>query len=201
MLAFANKIKVLSFCRYLKKSAMRILKENTVGLVIDVQERLFPAMHGKEELLKNILTLLSGFEELSVPVLVSQQYTKGLGNTLPELTEKIADFEFIEKMSFSCYDEPGFVEKLEECNAKNVIVCGIESHVCVLQTAIDLKVAGYNPIVLADCISSRTEGNKHLAIERFKQEGILVSGYESILFELLRSASSPNFKAISKLIK
>ncbi len=180
---------------------MRILKENTVALLIDVQERLFPAMQDKNELLNNIQVFLSGMSELQVPVLFSQQYTKGLGNTLPELVERISNFQYIEKMSFSCYDEPGFVEKLEECNARNVLICGIEAHVCVLQTAIDLKAAGYYPIVLSDCISSRTKHNKKLAIKRFENEGILISGYEPVLFELLRTASSPYFKAISKLIK
>jgi nicotinamidase-related amidase len=180
---------------------MRILKENSICIVIDIQERLFPVMANKEGLLKNCQTLISGFNELMLPVIVTQQYTKGLGNTVPEITDCIPNFKYIEKTAFSCYDEPTFVENIEEFNVQNVIICGIESHVCVMQTAIDLKEAGYRPIVVADCISSRSEQNKMLAIERFKHEGIMAVSCESILFELVRDTASAHFKAISKLVK
>ncbi|NQU51523.1 MAG: isochorismatase family protein, partial [Bacteroidetes bacterium] len=110
-------------------------------------------------------------------------------------------FTFIEKRDFSCCDEPVVFEKLKKLNAKNVILCGIESHVCVLQTAIDLKEAGYNPIVVMDCVSSRSIENIELAKERFRFEGIMMTSYESILFELTRSAGAPEFRAISKLVK
>lgn len=90
---------------------------------------------------------------------------------------------------------------LEEKGAKNILIAGIESHVCVLQTAIDLKAAGYNPIIVFDCVSSRTKESKKLALERFRYEGIMVTSYESALFELLRGAKAPEFKTISKLVK
>ena len=180
---------------------MRITKENTVALVIDIQERLFPAMFEKENFLKNCLTLIHGLAELKVPQIVTQQYTKGLGETLQELKTAIPDFECIEKRDFSCFDEPKVVEKLKESNAKNIFLCGIESHVCVLQTAIDLKDAGLNPIVVMDCVSSRTKENLELAKERFRSEEILMVSYESILFELTRSSLDPAFRAISKLVK
>jgi nicotinamidase-related amidase len=180
---------------------MRITTENTVALIIDIQERLFPAMLEKEKLLKNCLTLIQGLAELNVPQVITQQYTKGLGETLEELKTAIPNFESIEKRDFSCCDEPVVAEKLKELNAKNIIISGIESHVCVLQTAVDLKDAGFNPIVVMDCVSSRTKENIELAKERFRFEGIMMVSYESILFELTRSSTDPAFRAISKLVK
>jgi len=180
---------------------MRIHKENTVAVLIDIQERLFPVMQNADDLLNNCSILVQGLQELSVHLLVTQQYTKGLGNTVPELVAVINDFLPIEKTAFSCYSEPAFVEALEEEDAPNVILCGIESHVCVLQTAIDLKEAGYQPIVIFDCVSSRTDFNKQMALERYRYEGIMVSSYEAILFELTQGAKAPEFKAISKLVK
>lgn len=180
---------------------MRLNKENTIAVVIDVQERLFPVMSEKELLLENNQKLINGLNVQEVPVLVTQQYTKGLGETLPELSEIMKDFSPIEKTVFSCYDEPDFISAIEDENRKNVVLAGIESHVCVLQTAIDLKDAGYNPIVVFDCVSSRKQSDKTLALERFRYEGIMVTGMESLLFELTRGAKDPGFKEISKIVK
>ena len=180
---------------------MRITKQNTVGLVIDIQERLFPVMQNKQKLLENCTILLRGLSELKVPILATQQYTKGLGDTLEEIKSSVENFSFIEKKDFSCYDEPVFAEKLNDLAPKNVIICGIESHVCVLQTAVDLRSAGFSPIVVLDAVSSRSLENIELAKERFRWEGILMTSYESILFELTRSANAAEFRAISKLVK
>lgn len=180
---------------------MRIEKENTIGLVIDIQERLFPVMDEKESLLNNCKILIEGLNTLNIPMLVSQQYTKGLGETLPEIKALIPDFEYIEKTAFSCYELPEINAKLQELNARNVIICGIESHVCVLQTAVDMKEAGLNPIVVMDCVSSRTKENVEIAKERFRNEGIMMTSYESILFELTCVAGTTEFKTISKLVK
>lgn len=180
---------------------MRISKENTSALIIDVQERLLPAMWEKETLLKNCLTLVQGLVELQLPLVVTQQYTKGLGETVAEIRSVIPDFLYIEKRDFSCCDEPLVIEKLKQTGAQNVIICGIESHVCVLQTAVDLKEAGFNPIVVMDAVSSRTAENRELSKERFRFEGIMMTSVESVLFELTRSSAAPEFKAISKLVK
>lgn len=180
---------------------MRITKENTIGLIIDIQERLVPAMFEKEALLKNCQILIEGLKTLEIPLFITQQYTKGLGETTGEIKELIQDFSYIEKRDFSCCDEPVFIEKLESSGKKNVIICGIESHVCVLQTAVDLKAAGYNPVVVLDCVSSRLPQSIEIAKERFRHEGIMVTSYESILFELTRSAAAPEFRTISKLVK
>lgn len=180
---------------------MRILKEYTIGLVIDIQERLVPVMEESETLIENCQKLIRGLQILGLPLLITQQYTKGLGETIDEIKSVISDFQFIEKKDFSCLDEPVVAEKLALSGAKNVIICGIEAHVCVLQTAIDLKEAGYNPVVVFDCVSSRSYDNIDLAAERFRYEGIMMTSMESILFELTRSAGDSWFKEISKLVK
>lgn len=180
---------------------MRITNEDTVGLVIDIQERLFPVMQEKETLLKNCQILIKGLQTLEIPMLVSQQYTKGLGETLPEIQSLIPRFTYHEKKEFSCYDVPEISGQLQSLNARNIIICGIESHVCVLQTAVDMKEAGLNPIVVMDCVSSRTRESLELAKERFRTEGIMMTSYESILFELTRKAGTEKFKSISKLVK
>jgi len=180
---------------------MRISRENTIGLMIDIQERLFPVMHKKETLLKNCQILVQGLAVHKVPLVVTQQYTRGLGETLPEITSLIPDFKYIEKTAFSCYDVEEVRDKLTQNKAKNIILFGIESHVCVLQTAVDMKAAGLNPIVVMDAVSSRTPQNIELAKERYRHEGIMMTSYESLLFELTRAAGSDEFKAISKLVK
>ncbi len=180
---------------------MRITKENTTGLVIDIQERLFPVMAEKEALLKNSKQLIEGLKVLGIPTVFTQQYTKGLGETLEEVRALVDNFTAIEKTAFSCYDAEEYVAYLNRHGVKNVILCGIEAHVCVLQTAVDLKEAGLNPIVVTDCISSRDLANKAVALDRFRHEGILLTSAESILFELTRSAKADEFRAISKIVK
>lgn len=180
---------------------MRIKKENTAALVIDIQERLLPVMDQNDVILENSVKLLNGMAALEVPVMVTQQYTKGLGDTVEAVKEVIPEFSFYEKTSFSCYDEPEFALALENSGKHNVIIIGIESHVCVQQTVIDLLAQGFQPIVVADCVSSRNASDKAVAIERMRQEGAIVTTYESILFELTRSAKAPAFRTISKIVK
>ncbi len=132
---------------------------------------------------------------------MSEQYKKGLGETIPTLKEIITPTYAIEKKTFSCVDHANFVADLSLLNKQNVIIVGIESHICVMQTAIDLKELGYNPIVVVDAIGSRTIENKMIAVERMKQEGVLLTSVESILFEWCRDAGNDEFKSISKLIK
>jgi len=180
---------------------MRITRENTAGLVIDIQEKLMPVMEEQEALLRNCQILIEGLQVLGVPVIVTQQYTKGLGATVEPIRSVIKDFNPIEKREFSCCDAASVTGQLKEQNIKKVIICGIESHVCVLQTAVDLKEAGYIPVVVMDCVSSRSWNSVDLASERFRHEGIMMTSCESILFELTRSSAAPEFKAISTLVK
>lgn len=180
---------------------MRILKENTIGLIIDMQERLVPVMEESDQLVENCIKLITGLQILELPLLITQQYTKGLGETIEPVRTSVKGFEYIEKKDFSCFDEPVFAEKLKQSGATFVVISGIESHVCVLQTAIDLKEAGYIPVVVMDCVSSRSFDHVDLAAERFRYEGILMTSMESVLFELTRSAAAKEFKEISKLVK
>ena len=180
---------------------MRILKENTIGVVVDIQERLFPHIHQHELLEKNTKILVQGLKALGVPFLISEQYKKGLGDNMAEIKELVADDPHFEKMAFSCCDDPQFMESLETSTKRTVILAGMETHICMLQTAIDLKERGYHPVIVEDCVSSRTAENKRIALERLRCEGVTVTSYESILFELCRIAGTDAFKIISKLVK
>lgn len=181
---------------------MRIKAEDTMALVIDFQERLIPVIYNNEKLLKNTEILLEGFNILEIPTIITQQYTKGLGMTVEEIKNIYhSDFEYLEKLTFSSYNDKNIKEIIDQQNKKNIIICGIEAHICVLQTVIDCKEAGYQVIVVEDCISSRKENDKAIALQRFQHEGVIITTYESILFELTRIAGNNKFKAISKLIK
>jgi nicotinamidase-related amidase len=138
---------------------------------------------------------------LQIPLLVTQQYSNGLGGTIQEIRSLFDPFSFIEKNTFSCVDEALYLEALERSGKSCILICGIESHVCVLQTAIDLKENGYHPVIISNCISSRDLAEKQVALQRFALEGIRVSTVESILFELTRTSTAAEFKAISKLVK
>lgn len=179
---------------------MRITAEHTKCLVIDYQEKIVPAMAKKELLIENSVKLLTGLKILGIPMVITGQYTKGLGLNLPEIFEAAGSEEYIDKLTFSSYESPQVQEQLGE-GVKYVILCGIESHVCVLRTAIDLKEAGYIPVLVTDCISSRREEDKAVALIRAQQEGILLTTSEAVLFELTRQAGTEEFKQISKLVK
>jgi len=180
---------------------MRILSGNTTGLFIDIQDRLFPHMQEREQLEQNLIILSAGLKILEIPFLITEQYTRGLGFTILPLKMALGEYTAIEKTAFSCCDEPQFLNSLNASGRKNVILCGIETHVCVLQTALDLLQLGYQPVVIEDCVSSRKLSDKNTAIGRMQQEGAIISSLESILFELTRNSGTETFKAISKLVK
>ena len=158
-------------------------------------------MNEKDTLLKSSTLLLEGLNILGIPLSFTQQYTRGLGETLGSLSSLVPGFSPIEKTDFSCYATGQYLDFLELHKSKTIIICGIEAHVCVLQTAVDLKEAGYFPVVISDCITSRTEISKTAALERFRFENIMTSTCESILFELTQSSRDEAFRAISKLVK
>ncbi|MDF2804137.1 MAG: hypothetical protein K0S61_4040 [Anaerocolumna sp.] len=181
---------------------MRIIKEETIAIMVDIQEKLLPAMLNKEDLIENTIKLLKGLKLLGVPVLISRQYTKGLGDTVNELKELLdegtPDFD---KITFSCYDDINIKNFIDSQNIKYIILFGIEAHICLQQTAIDCMAAGYQAVVVTDCISSRKKKDKKIAIHRYEKEGVVLATYESILFELTRQAGTDTFKEISKIIK
>lgn len=180
---------------------MRISREDTVALIVDYQEKLMPVMRESEHLLKCTSILLEGLGVLNIPMYVTQQYTKGLGETVMPIRQAMKvdeqDWQYIEKIRFSSFED---VKHLIE-GKKYVIVCGIEAHICVLQTVIDLAQGGYIPVLVVDCISSRKELDYTFALERAKAEGAILTTYESILFEVLQVAGTEESKKIQKLIK
>jgi isochorismate hydrolase len=180
---------------------MRILKNQSIGLIIDIQDRLFPHIKKNKRLERNVEVLIEGLKILDVPIMITEQYRKGLGPTIPSVAAAVNMEEMIEKIAFSCCDEPKFQEKLALTGKKFVIMAGIETHVCVLQTCLDLLDNGFQPVVIEDCVSSRNLNDKTIAIERMRQSGALISSYESILFELCRVSRTDEFKAISNLVK
>ena len=180
---------------------MRIKREDSAGLVIDIQGKLFPHMDDKEALLKKCLMLIKGLKVLNVPLVITEQYPRGLGSTIEEISALVEQDPVIEKIAFSCCDEPAVLQNAAMQHRKTIIICGIEAHVCVLQTVIDLHVAGYMAVVAEDCISSRSREDKRVAVERMRAKGAMITTCESILIELTRVAGTEDFKAISRLVK
>jgi nicotinamidase-related amidase len=175
--------------------------DNTALLVIDIQERLFPVMHEKEKLLRNVLKLIRGAQVLEIPIILTEQYPRGLGPTLPEIKELLPDVTPIEKVSFNCCDEAVFCQALEKLKRKQVLVAGIEAHICVYQTAMALSRAGYEVQVVGDCVSSREPENKLVALLKMGAVGVSPTTTEIALFELLKVAVGDKFKQISNIVK
>jgi nicotinamidase-related amidase len=180
---------------------MRIIRENALCLIVDIQERLLPHIAEKAALLDQTSLLIKGLQVLGVPLLVTQQYTKGLGQTVPEIRALFPTFAAMEKRHFSCLDDPAIAAHLQASGKTSILVAGIEAHVCIMQTVLDLKAAGYQPVIVADCVSSRSLANKDLALRRLEADGAILTSTESLLFELLRNSASPEFKDISRLVK
>lgn len=176
-------------------------RENTALLVIDVQEKLMPVIHEQALIFENVNKLIRGAEILDLEIIITEQYPKGLGNTCKEIQLPTENPIVIEKMCFSCMLNDEVNEQLKLTNVKDVIICGVEAHICVLKTALDALEAGYRVHVVSDAVSSRTPQNKQLAIDRMSQAGAFIVSVEMILFMLLDTAGTDEFKAISKLIK
>lgn len=180
---------------------MRIRAEETCCVAVDYQERILPAMAEGEELLRNSVKLLEGLKILEIPVMVTAQYAKGLGLNVPEIRAAAGTEEFCDKKSFGICGDAGVRARLKDMGRRNVILCGIETHICVLQSVIGLLEAGYQPVLVADCVGSRKLRDTEIAIARARAEGAVVTTFESLLFELTASAEHDKFKQISNLVK
>jgi len=182
-----------------------IEKETSVLLLIDVQGRLAQLMDGKEELFDSLQTLIKGMSILKVPVIWVEQLPEKLGATIPEVAllmqELMPDVKPIPKSSFSCCANVEFMEKFSAINRKQVLVVGIETHICVYQTALDLLNRGCEVQVVADCVSSRKKENKEIGIRRIVQAGGAETTTEMIIFELMKAAEGDAFKKMVKVIK
>ncbi|WP_072680468.1 hydrolase [Arcobacter sp. LA11] len=180
---------------------MKIKAENCVFVQVDVQERLFPFISNKEELEKNLITLVKGLQLHEIPFIINEQYKKGIGETIPSLRELVDEYPHFEKTTFSCCGNEDGLAAIKATGKKFVILAGIETHVCVLQTALDLLEEGLQPVLVTDCVNSRKQSDKDMAIQRLIQAGVIPTTYESLLFELTVNAKHPVFKEISKLVK
>jgi len=175
--------------------------ENTLTLVIDFQERMMPSIHEHKELLRKASIFIDGCRVLGVPTLTTQQYTKGLGETVAELKNVIDSFDPIEKLSFSCFGCDEFEEKLIKTRKTNIFITGVEAHICVQQTVLHLLEHNYTVYVLADCVGSRFDNDKHYALKRMENAGAVITTAESALFEMMIRADHPCRKEISNLVK
>ena len=173
-----------------------IVRENAAYVAIDFQEKLMPVMSSTEKLEEKTVKLIKGLEALGIPGIVTQQYTKGIGETIPTIAEALGEFEYVEKNSFSCMANEEFISRLESLGKKDIIVFGIEAHICV-----QLLEAGYNVYLAVDCISSRSEEDKLWGITRMGEAGAAITSYEAILYEILRDSKADGFKAVSAIVK
>lgn len=180
----------------------KILKrDSTALLLIDIQEKILKVMHNQDQVIKNSIKLLKGFKILNIPIFYTEQYPKGLGNTAEPILKELEGLSPIQKTSFSCFGAGNLFQRLKDNNVSQIVVTGIESHVCIQQTVLDLLANGFQVNLAADSVSSRNEVDYKIALERMGRHGAEITTTEAILFELLESSGTEEFKAISKIVK
>ncbi|HYD30790.1 MAG TPA: hydrolase [Azospirillaceae bacterium] len=180
---------------------MLLSADQSALVVVDIQERLAPVVHAQERITHNVMVLLKAARRLDVPVLASEQYPKGLGATVPALAELLPADSVVEKIHFGCTCETPFNERLAALGRRQVVLTGMEAHICVLQTGIGLLEQGYKVFIVADGTSSRNPANAELGIERMRANGAEVVTTEMVVFEWLKKAGTAGFKELSRLIK
>lgn len=177
----------------------KLTPNDTTALIIDLQEKIVPAMREASTLVARSRFLLAGLAVYSVPIVSTRQYPKGLGDTLPEIKELAPSATVFDKTTFSCLETPSIRAHIVQSSRPNILLAGIETHICVLQTALDLIELGKTVYLVVDCVSSRSELDHNVALQRLIGAGVIPTTSETSLFELARAAGSPEFKAISKL--
>ena len=175
--------------------------KDTLLLVIDIQGKLATSVYQSDSVVKNVSKLIRTCKLLGVPVICTEQYPKGLGGTVDELKELIGDEPPYEKLSFSCCGNNEFIKRLRSLGRNDILVVGMETHVCVYQTCVELLEFGYNVHLVTDAVSSRSEENRSLGIRCIERAGAALTSTEMAIFELLRVAEGDTFKAISKIVK
>ena len=180
---------------------MLIKREQSLLLVVDIQEKLAPAIFAADAAVQNNVRLLTATEQLGIPTFVSEQYVRGLGPSVAEIRDATVHGHFFEKTHFSCTAEPGVLEKLHANGRKQILLTGMESHVCVLQTGLGLLAAGFTVFLVADATSSRTPENRSAAIDRLRANGAHIVTTEMVLFEWLEKAGTDQFRQLLPLIK
>jgi len=179
----------------------RLTDDRTVLVVIDIQEKFRDLIHGSDEVISRSTRLIEFSSQLEIPVLVTEHYPRGLGGTVAPISEACQPFEPIEKINFSCCGSPDFNRHLDMAGRNQVILCGIESHVCVYQTAADLLRSGKQVIAAADAISSISAANRQLGLDAMRDLGVQILGTQAIMFEVLRVAGTERFKKVAPLLK
>ena len=179
-----------------------LFPDNSLLAIIDVQERLLPVVQNPQQIVFNVRRLLAGARLFGVPIVISEQYPQGLGSTVKELTPHIPeDAAILPKKSFSVYENAGIRTEIDARKRSQIILCGVETHVCVLQSAFDLLRTGHEVYIVADAVGSRFLGDQETALRRFETAGMILTTTESLLFEWCRTAEHPQFKEISRLAK
>ena len=177
--------------------------QDSLVVVMDVQQKLTSAMptEAKENVIEKIKTLLTIANTLSIPIIVTEQYPDGLGHTVPALNEQLTSLvAVIEKTSFSAFDALGFAELIDQSGRKQIVLVGMEAHICILQTALALQKAGFRVFVVEDAVISRTKTNQDNGLRRLRNAGVIVTNVESVFFEWSGDASRAEFKVLAKLI-
>jgi len=176
-------------------------RENTCLIVIDVQERFRSVIHGFGEMAENAKKLIRAFRIFDIPVIVTEQNPEKLGRTIRELSNELGDFEPVEKLHFSCFGEADFAEELAKLGRKQIVLCGIEAHICVLKTALEGLKKGYEIHVASDAVSSRRQTDKDFALRRMSQSGVFLTTSESLIFQLMERAGTEEFRKVKDIVK
>jgi nicotinamidase-related amidase len=192
-----------AFWDYAAIARRQIEAEHCALIVVDIQEKLLPTIFQKERLVRNSKLLVRASAVLNIPAIVSTQYAKGLGKTVPEVASLLPETKAIDKDRFSCFGSEVFCTLLKRLpgNRNTLLVCGMESHICVAQTALAALREGYLVHVASDAVSSRTEWNWKIGLERMRAAGAVISSTEMMIYELMRSSSSPAFKEMLPHLK
>lgn len=176
-------------------------KADTALVIIDIQDKLAAVMKVKDEVIKNCLHLIELSKMLNIPIIVTEQYPKGLGHTVAEIKEQLPSYQPVEKLTFSCCEEPNFLNEIKKLNKKTIILTGMETHICVLQTCIGLLREGYHVHLVRDAVCSRSKENWKTGVKFMRDAGAVITCTETVLFQLLKVAGTEEFKTISKRIK
>lgn len=177
-----------------------ISSENSLFLIIDIQEKLVKMLEN-DDIVKNTFVISKACDVLNIPVVVTEQYPKGLGETVLDIKSALSNAKYFEKTSFSALQNEDVLNEIEKSSKKQIIICGIEAHICVLQTAVELVDKGFEVYLLNDCSASRKNSDYLSAVEFLKQKGVKIVNKEIALFMFLRSSKHPNFKELQALIK
>ncbi len=179
----------------------RVSADDAFLLIIDIQDRLAAVMKERDTVIKNTTHLIELSRLFDIPVVLTEQYPKGLGPTVSEIRDALNEYQPIEKLSFSCCGAEGFLDAIKKTNRRKALVTGMETHICVLQTCLDLLDEGIEVILVADALTSRRPYDKSIALDILREAGCIVTTTEAVLFQVLKKAGTEEFKVISRRIK